>query len=42
MARLVLWLAARGHEVNARKTLGDAEFTAIEPAPGSYVKAKAE
>ncbi len=37
------WLAPlAGTKVNARKTPGNAEFTAIEPAPGSYVKAKAE
>jgi hypothetical protein len=26
--------------VNARKKLGDAEFTPIEEVPGSYVKGK--
>jgi polyhydroxyalkanoate synthase subunit PhaC len=37
------WLAPHaGTKVNARKTAGNAQFTAIEPAPGSYVKAKAE
>ncbi len=37
------WLAPHaGAKVNARKTPGNAEFTAIEPAPGSYVKARAE
>ena len=37
------WLAPHGGtKVNARKTPGNAGFTAIEPAPGSYVKAKAE
>ena len=37
------WLAPHGGtKVNARNTPGNAEFTAIEPAPGSYVKAKAE
>ncbi len=37
------WLAPHaGNKVNARKTPGNAQFTAIEPAPGSYVKAKAE
>ncbi len=37
------WLAPHGGtKINARKTPGNAEFTAIEPAPGSYVKAKAE
>ena len=37
------WLAPHGGtKVTTRKTPGNAEFTAVEPAPGSYVKAKAE
>ena len=36
------WLAPYGGtKVNAPKKPGNAEFTAIEPAPGGYVKAKA-
>jgi len=36
------WLAPNsGPQVTARKKLGDAEHTVIEPAPGSYVKMKA-
>jgi polyhydroxyalkanoate synthase subunit PhaC len=36
------WLTAHsGPKVNARKKLGNAEFTPIEDAPGSYVKQKA-
>jgi poly[(R)-3-hydroxyalkanoate] polymerase subunit PhaC len=37
------WLAPHaGTKVDAPKTPGNDEFTAIEPAPGNYVKAKAE
>jgi polyhydroxyalkanoate synthase subunit PhaC len=36
------WLATHaGAKVAARRTLGNAEFPVIEPAPGRYVKAKA-
>jgi len=36
------WLAPHsGNKINARKRLGDAEFTPIEDAPGAYVKQKA-
>lgn len=36
------WLAAHaGSQVKAPKTPGNADFPAIEPAPGRYVKAKA-
>ncbi len=36
------WLAPHsGNQINARKKLGDAEFTPIEDAPGAYVKQKA-
>jgi len=35
------WLASHaGPEVDARKSLGSAEYKVIEPAPGRYVKAK--
>ena len=36
------WLAQYGGtQINARKKLGNAEFTPIEDAPGAYVKEKA-
>jgi polyhydroxyalkanoate synthase len=36
------WLAAQaGPMVKARKTLGGAGYTTIEPAPGRYVKIRA-
>lgn len=36
------WLAAQaGKEISAPKTYGKGKYKAIEPAPGSYVKAKA-
>jgi polyhydroxyalkanoate synthase len=37
------WLGLHaGAMVNAPRQVGNAEFTAIEPAPGRYVKALAE
>jgi polyhydroxyalkanoate synthase len=39
----VEWLERRaGPRIPARQTLGDSKFTVIEPAPGRYVKARAD